>query len=78
MRPEFEKNASWIAAMTPMNYHPHMPIFICVFVLILSSQHAIADSVKILEWNISGRDRYRSFDVDLDTIRFQCVQESSL
>ena len=42
--------------MTPMNRHPHMPIFISAFVLILSFQHASADSVKILEWNISGNE----------------------
>ena len=39
-----------------MNRHPHMPIFISAFVLILSFQHASADSVKILEWNISGNE----------------------
>ena len=32
--------------MTPMNRHSHIPIFISVFVLILSFQHASADSVK--------------------------------
>ena len=44
------------AAMTPMNRHPQLPIFISVFVLILGFQQASADSVKILEWNISGNE----------------------
>lgn len=42
--------------MTPMNRHPQLPIFITVFVLILGFQQASADSVKILEWNISGNE----------------------
>ena len=57
MYPELKKEKCKLdAAMTPMNRHPQLPIFITVFVLILGFQQASADSVKILEWNISGNE----------------------
>lgn len=42
--------------MAPMSRHPHIPIFMSIFVLIFGFQHVRADSVKILEWNISGNE----------------------